>query len=189
MTMSAVFFISHPEVVIDPAVPVPNWYLSDKGVHRMRAFSRSSIPTGLAAVWASTETKSIEAAGLLAACFGLPVRVHHGLRENDRSATGFLPASEFEQTADAFFALPDESVSGWELAVDAQRRVSDAVDDILHEPARGTVAIVAHGGVGTLLLCQYLGVPISRALDQKGQGNYWCFDAVTREVKSTWVPI
>ena len=33
--------------------------------------------------------------------------------------------------ADAFFAKPEESVRGWERAVDAQARVAAAVDDIL----------------------------------------------------------
>ena len=51
--------------------------------------------------------------------------------------------------------------------------------------------IVAHGAVGTLLLCQLLGVSISRALDQRseaapGGGNYWTFDLDTRVVVHRW---
>lgn len=30
-------FITHPDVVIDPAVPVPRWPLSERGLERMRA--------------------------------------------------------------------------------------------------------------------------------------------------------
>jgi broad specificity phosphatase PhoE len=101
--MRTVFFVSHPEVVVDAHVPVPQWSLSPRGIERMRAFAASQDVQSLTAVWSSHETKAIEAAGLLAARFGLPVHVHPGLHENDRSATGFLPPPEFEQVADAFF--------------------------------------------------------------------------------------
>ncbi len=187
--MSVVHFISHPEVVVDANVPVPRWHLSDKGIHRMRMFAASPEVQDPAAVWASNETKAIEAAGLLAGRFGLPVGVHEGLHENDRSATGFLPPPEFERMADAFFANPEESVRGWERAIDAQARVAAAVDEVLDRSPAGMVAIVAHGGVGTLLLCHYLGQPISRAADQPFQGHHWAFDRPTRRVLHAWSPI
>ena len=155
----------------------------------MRAFAGDPVLRGLRAVWASTEAKAIEAAGLLAAGFGLPVHVHHGLGENDRSATGFLPPAEFEPVVNAFFAAPDESVRGWERAVDAQARVVAAVDAILGAHEAGDVALVAHGGVGTLLLCRLLGARISRSLDQPGQGHVFAFDAATRRVLHGWRPI
>jgi broad specificity phosphatase PhoE len=187
--MSVVFFISHPEVIVDAAVPVPRWHLSDRGIHRMRTFAASSHIRNLAAVWASHETKAIEAAGLLAAAFGLPVGVHGGLHENDRTATGFLPPPEFEQTADGFFAQPEESVRGWERAKDAQARVAAAVDAVLDRSPDGPIAIVAHGGVGTLLLCLYFNVPINRDADQPFQGHYWAFERSTRHVLHPWRPI
>jgi broad specificity phosphatase PhoE len=183
------YFITHPEVVVDPNTPVPQWHLSDKGAHRMRAFASLPDLSGLAAVWASTETKAIEAAGILAGRFGLPVAVHAGLHENDRSATGFLPPSEFETMADAFFARPEESVRGWERAVDAQARVAAAVDEILQDFSKQTIAIVAHGGIGTLLLCKYLGIVINRSADQPFQGHFWAFEIATRRVIHSWRPI
>jgi broad specificity phosphatase PhoE len=184
--VSVAYFITHPEVVVDPDTPVPQWHLSDKGVHRMRAFASQADLGRLSAVWASTETKAIEAAGILAGHFGLPVGVHHGLHENDRSATGFLPPSEFDRMADAFFAKPEESVRGWERAVDAQARVAAAVDDILQGFSGESIGLVAHGGVGTLLLCKYLGIPITRTADQPFQGHVWAFDVATRRVIHRW---
>lgn len=183
-------FITHPNVQIDKDLAVPRWRLSDHGIARMRAFVASPSVSNVTEVWASTEAKAIEAAGLLAARFGLPVHVHAGLSENDRSATGFLPPAEFEAVADAFFAAPFESIRGWETAMTAQLRVAEAVNAILSARSRsGDLAIVAHGAVGTLLLCQYLGVPISRTKDQPFQGHYWSFDPATREVLHEWKPI
>lgn len=186
---SHVFFVSHPEVVVDPAIPVPRWHLSATGIARMRAFAERPALAGLAAVWASTETKAIEAAGILAARHGLPVGVNAALGENDRSATGFLPPTEFEAVADAFFARPEESVRGWERAVDAQARIVSALADVLARAPEGDVAIVAHGGVGTLCLCHRLGVPIDRALDQKRQGHVWTMERGTGRVLHRWRPL
>lgn len=184
----ALLFVTHPEVVIDPGTPVPRWRLSAHGIARMRAFAASRAAARVGEVWASTETKAIEAAGLLAARFGLPVRVHPGLGENDRRATGFLPPDEFEPLVDAFFANPLASVRGWEPAGAAQARVATTVAAILCEPRshQGDVAVVAHGAVGALLLSQFLQRPISRDDDQPSQGHYWSFDPRTQQVLHGW---
>jgi broad specificity phosphatase PhoE len=187
--VSVAYFITHPEVVVDADTPVPRWHLSDRGIHRMRAFASQADLGKLSAVWASTETKAIEAAGILAGHFGLSVRVHHELHENDRSATGFLPPPEFDRMADAFFARPEESVRGWERAVDAQARVAAAVEDILKDFSGDAIAFVAHGGVGTLLLCKYLAASINRRSDQPFQGHFWAFEVATRRVIHPWRPI
>ncbi|CEJ12376.1 Histidine phosphatase superfamily (branch 1) [bacterium YEK0313] len=184
--MAQIFFITHPEVVVDPGVPVPRWHLAEAGIRRMRAFAAMPDLAALTSVWASHETKAIEAAGLLAARFGLPVMVEPALHENDRSATGFLPPAEFQKVADAFFAAPEASVRGWERAIDAQARIVAAVGRVLAAAAPGDVAIVAHGGVGTLLLCHGLGQPISRAFDQPHEGHYWRFDRDSRAVAHGW---
>ena len=165
-------FVTHPEVAIDPAVPVPRWRLNERGTARMRAFADGPVLAGTAEVWASTEAKAIEGAGIVAARFGLPVMVDEDLGENDRSATGYLPPPEFEATADAFFAHPHKSVRGWERAIDAQARVVGAVERIM-AGAAGPVTIVAHGAVGALLLCKLMDVPISRTHDQPGAGSYY----------------
>jgi broad specificity phosphatase PhoE len=156
----------------------------------MREFVASDVVAQVGDVWASTETKAIEAAGLLAARSGLPVRVHPALGENDRSSTGFLPPEEFQKVADAFFARPEESVRGWESASAAQARVRDAFWSVIEGwGGEGDLAIVAHGGVGTLLMCDLLRVPISRELDQPSQGHYWAFDPKSGEVLHRWKPI
>jgi len=184
--LSTICFITHPEVVIDPTVPVPRWHLSEIGIARMRAFASSPAMASIRTIWASTETKAIEGAGIVAARHALPVSVHAGLDENDRSATGFLPPEEFQRTANAFFANPNVSVRGWERAVDAQRRVVAAFDAITAAPSEGDIAIVGHGGVGTLLYCHLAGRPISREHDQPAQGHYWTYALQSRSMLHGW---
>jgi broad specificity phosphatase PhoE len=187
--MPIIHFITHPDVLIDPAVPVPDWPLSPKGRARMEAALAADWVPAIRAIHCSTERKAIDGAEILGAHLGLPFATHHDLGENDRSATGFLPREEFEATADLFFAHPTESIRGWERAVDAQARIVGAVERILAAPIPGDIAIVAHGGVGALLLCDLLGEPISRTRDQPPSaagGWRFAFHAGTRRVVQGW---
>lgn len=171
-----VYVITHPEVEVDPAVPVPQWGLSAAGRTRLKHLLAEPWATSLVRVVASTETKAVQTARALAAPLGLEVVTDPELGENDRSATGFVPPAEFERLADAFFGAPEASVHGWERAVDAQTRVVRAVRRALHDATSGDVAVVAHGGVGTLLWCHLAGVPVSRRHDQPGQGSWFSFE-------------
>jgi broad specificity phosphatase PhoE len=51
------------------------------------------------------------------------------------------------------------------------------------------VGIVAHGGVGTLLLCKLLGEPIDRRRDQPFQGHVFAFQRESGRVLFPWRPI
>ena len=187
--MPIIHFITHPDVLIDPAVPVPDWPLSPKGRARMEAALAADWVPAIRAIHCSTERKAIDGAEILGAHLGLPFATHHDLGENDRSATGFLPREEFEATADLFFAHPTQSIRGWERAVDAQARIVGAVERILAAPIPGDIAVVAHGGVGALLLCHLLDEPISRTRDQPPSaagGWRYAFDAGTRRVVRGW---
>lgn len=189
--MAKVHFITHPEVAIDPAVPVPEWPLSPRGLARARAMLGQGWVAALRSVSSSTERKATDMAAMLAGHLGLGFTPSAALGENDRSATGYLPRAEFEATADAFFARPEDSVRGWERAVDAQARILVAVETVLAREPPGDVAIVAHGGVGALLLCHLKRVPISRAEDQPGDGggNVFTFDRASRTLLRGWRPI
>jgi broad specificity phosphatase PhoE len=190
--MTWVYFITHPEVMIEPAIPVTEWGLSALGRARMRALLGQPWVPNLGAVWCSTERKAIEAAEMIANAIGTKPRQLRELGENDRSSTGYLPSTEFEATADAFFANPNRSVRGWETATDAQARIVAATTTVLTGTRTGKdIALVSHGGVGALLLCQLKTRPISRAEDQPagGGGNYFCFDATTRSLRHGWRPI
>ena len=152
----------------------------------MRAFAASKAVVGVTSIWASDERKAIEAAGVLGGGLRLGVTVVPDLHENDRSATGYLPPGDFEAVADAFFANPQESIRGWGRAVDAQARMDGAVERIVAAAPAGDIAVVAHGGVGALLLCRHLGAPISRDHDQPHQGCWWSFERRTGEVLTPW---
>ncbi len=188
--MATIYFISHPEVHIDRKIPVPQWDLSAEGYRRLELLLRQPWIGGLGAVFSSNERKAQTAARRLAEHSGLEVRYLEELGEMDRSATGMLEPPEFNQVVEAFFARPHESVRGWERAVDAQGRIVAAVERVIEQsPPERDVAIVSHGGVGTLLLTRLKGAAINRAEDQPGQGHYFAFDRDSRELLHGWKPI
>ncbi len=192
--MGLLRFATHPQVRISADVPVPLWGLSEVGRSRAALLATQPWLARTTRLISSGETKALETAAIVALATGLPIEVRRTLHENDRSSTGFVPPARFEQMADKFFGQPDESVEGWETAATAQIRVKAATDDLLADDDN-EVLIVAHGAVGTLLLCDFLGLPITRAEDQlggeaaPGGGNYWTLDRATATVLHRWRPI
>lgn len=185
--MTCAIYVTHPEVVIDPKVPTPDWGLNATGAARVAALAQR-MPDAPMHVVSSAERKALETAWPLAAKLHTPVEVRPAMHENDRSATGFLPGPEFEAVADAFFATPTESVRGWETAAAAQARIVAEVEAVLaqtHLP----VLFTGHGAVGTLLFCALAGERIDRRWDQSGGGHWFAFDTQTRRPERHWAPI
>ncbi|WP_246055046.1 histidine phosphatase family protein [Paracoccus gahaiensis] len=153
--------------------------------------TRLGALSGTRRVVSSDETKAIETASPLARALGVTLEIRPKMHENDRSATGFLPPSEFETVADQFFAEPTKSVRGWETAEDAQRRIVTEVEACLAGPQEGDVLVVGHGGVGTLLFCALSGSGIDRCFDQGpgGGGCWFAFDAQDRMPRRGWQPM
>jgi len=195
--VTTVYFITHPDVVMDPSVPIQRWPLSERGRARMQRVLELPWAATLALVLSSDEQKALDGAEILVAATGAPHRVDARLGETDRSATGFLPPDEFWRTVADFFGQPEESVRGWERALDAQARIADALDASLADAAPGAdVAVVSHGGVGALLLCRLAGEAISLEREQpappegsppgSGGGCYFAFDAASRALLHGW---
>jgi broad specificity phosphatase PhoE len=192
-------YLSHPQVAVDPAVPVPHWGLSELGRRRAGLLASGIWLHAFAKIVTSAEAKALETGRILSEAAGIPMESREGMHENDRSATGFLPPDEFETVADAFFAEPIRSVRGWERAADAQARiVAEIAAELDH--AEGPVLFVGHGAVGTLLLCHLAGMPIRRrdprpapdfpVGDQPaGGGNAYRFTWNPRQALTGWTRI
>jgi broad specificity phosphatase PhoE len=186
-------YVTHPQVVQDPAVPVPRWGLSPKGRERAERFANHKMARAAGRIISSSETKALELAAALATVSGVRVESGENFGENDRSSTGFVPPERFEQLADSFFAAPEVSTEGWERAVDAQARVVEAFEAALlgHDPAV-PVVFCGHGAVGTLLKCHLGGRGIARSEDQsrhgdRGGGNVFVVRLRDRKLLSEWM--
>ncbi len=188
--MATAYYITHPQVRIDPDVAVPDWGLSEVGRARAHRMLDQPWVNSIRRIVSSAERKAIETAEILGRPLGITPEVRARMHENDRSATGFLPPPEFEAVADQFFAHPETSIRGWERAIDAQARIRAEVDEVLGRHEAGDIAFVGHGGVGTLLLLSLAGHPISRAADQPGGGgNVFAFTLPDLKLLHDWRPI
>ena len=158
----------------------------------MRKLLAKPWARSIGSVYCSAEQKAIDGAEILSAHLSIGYRVVEGLGEIDRSATGYLPEQEHAATAALVFAHPERSIRGWETARHAQQRIVEMVKIITERVTeKGNIAIVSHGGVGTLYLCHLADCPISCTERQPGStgGNYYCFDAQSGVLIHSWRPI
>jgi broad specificity phosphatase PhoE len=196
--MPLIYYISHPDVIKSPDVPVPRWPLSARGRERMTAMLARPWVKNIGAVYCSDEQKALDGAAILAGHLGLSPVVMSELGEVDRSSTGYLPEAEHAAAARLLFERPDESVRGWETARHAQARIVQAIEGVVeteflgrNSVSKGAIAIIAHGAVGAFYLCHLKGVPISMNEAQPGRdgGHYFCFDAHSRQLLHSWTRI
>lgn len=193
--MGVAYYITHPEITMDPKVPVPQWDLSGTGRERAERFAARALLPADAIFVSSDETKAKTLARILARPHANRIVLCPECGENDRSATGFLPPDVFERQVTAFFAVPDKSADGWERAVDAQARIVAAVEAaIAASAANGPLVFTGHGGVGTLLKCHIAGRKIARAEDQReiahpGGGNLFAFDLAAGRLLCDWTAL
>lgn len=185
-------YITHPDVVIDPDVPVPQWPLSDRGRARMQAMLHLPWVKDVSALYCSSEQKALDGTAILGAHLGLVPNIRKDLGENDRSSTGYLPKAAFLAHVTRFFAEPGKSVGGWEPAQVAQDRIVAAIKEIARvEDSQARIAVIAHGGVGALLLTSLMARPISMDQEQPGQtgGNFFTFECERWVPVSGWRPV
>ena len=148
--MRKLILVKHslPEIV--PGKPSDQWRLSEEGrrLAGRLAYRIAYLRPGV--IVSSREPKARETAEILAESAGVPVAVHEGLHEHERSRVGFLGDLEFEEAIRSLFARPSELVLGDETAVEAGRRFATAVEAVLVKYRDGDVVVVAHGTVITL---------------------------------------
>jgi broad specificity phosphatase PhoE len=185
--MDLLRYVTHPDVTIDPSVPVPRWGLSEEGRRRATAMLGQPWVSTITRLVSSDETKALETARILGDHLELEIEVRDSIGEADRSSTGFVGPTRFEELADRFFAEPRESVSGWERAVDAQSRIVRSLADVTSPTERaGDVVVIGHGAVGTLLMCHLAALRIDRRHDQPHQGHVWTFDRRAGRLLHRW---
>ena len=64
--MTIVHFITYPEVIIDPTLPVTNWQLLSAGARPMQLAVQRPWVASVRTVFCSEERRAIEAADILA---------------------------------------------------------------------------------------------------------------------------
>lgn len=185
--MPALFrYLTHPEVQVDPALPVPSWGLSAIGRARVMALVAKGWLRGTTQVIASAERRWKRPNQLrsLWECgwkFAAPCTKMIALR------LAICRQRSLKPSPTTLFAFPDTSIRGWERARDAQDRIVREAEVVLGRNNVGDVLFVGHGAVGTLLYYHYANVQINRVHDQpSGGGHYFAIKKAGREVAHGW---
>lgn len=192
--MALCYYLTHPQIVVDPNIPVPQWTLSEVGRSRVKAVLGATWMRSIRRIVSSDEQKAKDTAKMIGRHLDISIEILPDFHENDRSATGFLPPQEFENAATDFFKYPDRSFKGWERAIDAQLRIVQAVRAALKDSDCPTL-FVGHGGVGTLLKCHLINQAISRDHDQchppaaAGGGNLLTFEGAQWVYREGWTAL
>jgi broad specificity phosphatase PhoE len=185
--MNKIYFITHPEVIIDKNISITEWKLSEKGLERVDNLLIQPWINDIDVIFSSNENKAKIAAKKIADKLNLEINYLQELGEMDRSSTGFLEPNEFNEIVDKFFENPNESIKGWEKAVDVQNRIVKAIEKVISlSDENKNIAVIAHGGVGALLLCYLKNTPINRKEDQPSQGHFFVFDKKTKKLIHGW---
>ena len=57
--MRTVYFITHPEVMVDANIPVPDWSLSERGLERMHLLLNQPWVSDITSIYSSTEKRRL----------------------------------------------------------------------------------------------------------------------------------
>ena len=168
--MSKIILVKHALPDVDESLPPAQWRLSSEGREAAAAFAQRIAAHDPTRLICSAEAKAEGTARAMGEVLNLKAEPFAALGEHKRSASSFLPRSEFDATIAALFNEPDVLVFGEETASEARHRFSAALDPIVAAQT-GTLVVVAHGTVISLWVSHRLGVPampIWKALKMPG---------------------
>jgi alpha-ribazole phosphatase/probable phosphoglycerate mutase len=150
--------------------------LSEKGVRQMEQISafiseiaspaaRNDKNVKLQAVYCSDLRRAVKSAEIIAEPFELkPVKMEELRERNFGEWEGMSFDEIIEKYPEDFNAWVKNPLmfrpTGGESTLEVKERSIKALDRIIDNHSGGDIAIVAHGGVNRVILCQLLGVPL-----------------------------
>ena len=167
-----IFLLRHGEVVEAETrrfighLDVP---LSPRGERQCLAQAERLRTIALAAVFSSDLARARRSAEIIAAPHGLAPIVMPALREMSMGRWEGLTAAEIRHREPSAFnewmtRLGDFPFPEGESVRDLLARAWPAFASVVHDHPGRAIAVVAHGGTNRTLLCNALGVPLSRLL-------------------------
>jgi broad specificity phosphatase PhoE len=154
--MTQLILVRHSTVVVDPAVPAPQWRLSADGrirCHQLAEQIGAYSPTRFVT---SDEVKAVETGQLMAAHLKLPCTTAPNLHEQNRHGLPyFADKDEWATVVAQFFARPEQPVLGEETAGQARLRLEQAVDHLRQQYPDDRLALVTHGRILTAFISHH----------------------------------
>jgi broad specificity phosphatase PhoE len=184
--MSKLYYITHPEVKIDPQIAIEDWNLSQIGRTKAINISKEPFWKDIDLIITSPEMKAQTTAKIISEKTKVPVIKKDCLAEFDRSSTGFLKYEKYMEYMNKFYTTPDQSIDGWETALDAQTRIINCIDEFIKDEKYNNIAVIGHGATATLYKCFIKQIAPSFDEDPKAQGKYFVVDLDSNTLVSDW---
>jgi 2,3-bisphosphoglycerate-dependent phosphoglycerate mutase len=157
--MTRLILVRHSLPAIDPAIPAPDWRLSDEGRRRAELLAQRLTGHGPGRTVSSPEPKALETARIIHAQQADPVTIVPDLREQERRRGPHLTPQAFQEAVIASLRHPDEVRFGEESAGAARQRFTAAIaDQLAATPPEQTLTVVTHGTVLALYVAAVTGV-------------------------------
>ena len=145
--------------------------LSENGVEQIKRLSAylsgevKGISGTLGAVYCSGLSRAVKSAEIIAEPFGLKPIVVENFKERNFGVWEGMSFDEIqEKYPDAFSAWAENplkfSPMEGESTLDVKERALKVFDEIIGKHNGENIAIVAHGGVNRVILCELLGIPL-----------------------------
>jgi alpha-ribazole phosphatase len=149
--------------------------LSDNGIAQVRKLSGymaenssklfKGISNGLDAVYCSGLSRAVKSAEIISEPFSLKPVIDNGLKERNFGVWEGMTFDEIrEKWPDAFNAWAENPVkfspTEGESTLDVRDRAMKAFNKIVSKYTGDSIAIVAHGGINRVILCELLGISL-----------------------------
>ena len=175
--MTTLYFIAHPEVVPDPGIPISMWNYTDYGMARWEKILTKLWIKEIEKIYTSPEARAIQAAQGLSHSLGYSLHTREDLGPIKKPDQGKVVApEEYAASLGQFYQFPSTSVTGWETASEAQKRIVTATSSILQESQNvAYIAVISHEDLGNLLLSHVKQVEIQQ-FDTWGVGTAFQYE-------------
>lgn len=121
--------------------------------------------TGLSAIYCSDLIRAVKSADIIAEQFDLKPMIFAGLKERNFGEWEGMKFNEIEEKwPDAFKAWASNPLKfspvGGESTLEVKDRIMPSFNEITNQHKGQNIAIVSHGGVIRIILCELLGIPL-----------------------------
>lgn len=169
MIMTKVHLIRHGETVDSDSRRYKGHIdvsLSEKGIEQVkRAALYLREKTEFKAIYCSDLSRAVNSAEIIASPFGLKPVIHEGLKERGFGVWEGMSFDEIkEKWPDAFASWAQNPVKfspmDGESTLDVRDRAMQTFNELASKHKGDSIAIVAHGGINRVILCELLGIPL-----------------------------
>ena len=179
--MRHLIIIRHTNTKPTPHRENKTWEVTAEGLARAEQLAQQLAPYQVDALYTSSFDKTKITGQILSDAWGLPISgALHAFDENDRQGAPFYESRvAFEAAIEQFFVNRSEVVFGRESADQVAERFAKGVEQVMHNSAEKTIAIVTHGVAPASFLAARMNTTPFAAWQQTQQLGMPCYFVLT----------